>query len=106
MPCTLWTWSEAASQSNLPGKEYTGILHATRMIVKQVNLYATCTVQLHTASTAYYSNVLVAMSLVDMVRGRLTVQANFFGKEYTGILHATRMIVKQVHYFSQSAFIQ
>ena len=30
---------------------------------------------------------------LDMVRGRLTVQA---GKEYTGILHATRMIVKQV----------
>lgn len=29
---------------------------------------------------------------LDMVRGRLTVQA---GKEYTGILHATRMIVKQ-----------
>ena len=31
---------------------------------------------------------------LDMVRGRLTVQA---GKEYTGILHATRMIVKQVN---------
>lgn len=31
---------------------------------------------------------------LDMVRGRLTVQA---GKEYTGILHATRMIIKQVH---------
>ena len=30
---------------------------------------------------------------LDMVRGRLTVQA---GKEYTGIIHATRMIVKQV----------
>lgn len=33
---------------------------------------------------------------LDMVRGRLTVQA---GKEYTGILHATRMIVKQVHIY-------
>lgn len=34
---------------------------------------------------------------LDMVRGRLTVQAGKAGsREYTGILHATRMIVKQV----------
>ena len=34
---------------------------------------------------------------LDMVRGRLTVQAGKVGsREYTGILHATRMIVKQV----------
>lgn len=33
---------------------------------------------------------------LDMVRGRLTVQANLPGKEYMGILHATRVIVKQV----------
>ena len=30
---------------------------------------------------------------LDMVRGRLTVQNN---KEYTGIMHATRQIIKQV----------
>ena len=35
---------------------------------------------------------------LDMVRGRLTVQAGKIGsREYTGILHATRMIVKQVY---------
>ena len=41
---------------------------------------------------------------LDMVRGRLTVQA---GKEYTGILHATRMIVKQVPlpYIHQNLYI-
>lgn len=34
---------------------------------------------------------------LDMVRGRLTVQAGKAGsREYNGILHATRMIVKQV----------
>ena len=30
---------------------------------------------------------------LDMVRGRLTVQE---GKQYTGILHATRLIIKEV----------
>ena len=35
---------------------------------------------------------------LDMVRGRLTVQAGKIGsREYTGILHATQMIVKQVY---------
>ena len=42
---------------------------------------------------------------LDMVRGRLTVQANLPGKQYTGILHATRMIVKQVKLFSHCVSI-
>lgn len=42
---------------------------------------------------------------LDMVRGRLTVQAGKAGsREYTGILHATRMIVKQVCTPSQTKF--
>ncbi len=33
---------------------------------------------------------------LDMIRGRLTVQA---GKEYAGIMHATRSIIKQVRVY-------